>query len=106
MTEKVNMLTDTAAMSAALGLRLARLRRGPLIAALYPVAVLLCQLLLAGLAIGARAVRQLATGDADGMDRMLMARTYIDEAAETLEAVADAQQGMDTPPANARRAAA
>lgn len=33
--------------------RLARLRRGPLIAALYPVAVLLCQLLLAGLAAAA-----------------------------------------------------
>lgn len=66
----------------------------------------LALLLLAGLAIGARAVRQLATGDADGMDRMLMARTYVDEAAETLEAVADAQQGMDAPPANARRAAA
>jgi hypothetical protein len=28
------------------------------------------------------------------MDRMLMARTYVDEAAETLEAVAEAQQGM------------
>ncbi|WP_326533058.1 TRAP transporter small permease subunit [Pseudorhodoferax sp.] len=54
-------------------------------------------LLLAVLAIGARAVRQLVTGDADGMDRMLMARTYVDEAAETLEAVADAQQGMAAP---------
>ncbi|KQP49711.1 TRAP transporter small permease subunit [Pseudorhodoferax sp. Leaf274] len=54
-------------------------------------------LLLAVLAMAARAVRQLATGDADGMDRMLMARTYIDEAAETLEAVADAQQGMGGP---------
>ncbi|MGJ7579945.1 TRAP transporter small permease subunit [Variovorax sp. RHLX14] len=51
-------------------------------------------LLLAGVALAARAVRQLAVGDADGMDRMLMARTYIDEAAETLEAVAEAQQGM------------
>jgi len=39
-------------------------------------------------------LRQLAGGDSDAMDRMLMARTYIDEAAETLEAVAEAQQGM------------
>ena len=54
----------------------------------------LALLLLAGLAIAARALRQLAGGDADAMDRMLMARTYIDEAAETLEAVAEAQQGM------------
>jgi hypothetical protein len=54
----------------------------------------LALLLLAGLAIAARALRQLAIGDADAMDRMLMARTYIDEAAETLEAVAEAQQGM------------
>jgi TRAP-type C4-dicarboxylate transport system permease small subunit len=51
-------------------------------------------LLLAGLAIAARSLRQLAGGDSDAMDRMLMARTYIDEAAETLEAVAEAQQGM------------
>ncbi|MGC3986572.1 MAG: TRAP transporter small permease [Pseudorhodoferax sp.] len=57
----------------------------------------LALLLLAVLAIGARAVRQLAAGDADGMDRMLMARTYVDEAAETLEAVAEAQQGMESP---------
>ena len=54
----------------------------------------LALLLLAAVAIGARALRQLAGGDADAMDRMLMARTYIDEAAETLEAVAEAQQGM------------
>ena len=54
----------------------------------------LALLLLAVVALAARAVRQLATGDADGMDRMLMARTYVDEAAETLEAVAEAQQGM------------
>ena len=54
-------------------------------------------LLLAVVALAARAVRQLATGDADGMDRMLMARTYVDEAAETLEAVAEAQQGMQSP---------
>jgi TRAP-type C4-dicarboxylate transport system permease small subunit len=55
-------------------------------------------MLLACVAIGARAVRQLAAGDADGMDRMLMARTYVDEAAETLEAVAEAQAGMLSPP--------
>ncbi|KQP03739.1 TRAP transporter small permease subunit [Pseudorhodoferax sp. Leaf265] len=55
----------------------------------------LALLLLAVLAMAARAVGQLARGDADGMDRMLMARTYIDEAAETLDAVAEAQQGMD-----------
>jgi len=54
-------------------------------------------MLLACVAIGARAVRQFAQGDADGMDRMLMARTYVDEAAETLEAVAEAQQGMQQP---------
>lgn len=57
----------------------------------------LALLLLAVLALAARAVGQLARGDADGMDRMLMARTYIDEAAETLEAVAEAQQGMGAP---------
>ncbi len=51
-------------------------------------------LLVAGVAVGARAIGQLASGDADAMDRMLMARTYVDEAAETLEAVAEAQQGM------------
>jgi hypothetical protein len=31
------------------------------------------------------------------MDAMLMARTYIDEAAETLEAVAEAQAGLQQP---------
>lgn len=56
----------------------------------------LALLLLAVLALAARAVGQLARGDADGMDRMLMARTYLDEAAETLDAVAEAQQGMGT----------
>ena len=54
-------------------------------------------MLLAVVALAARAVRQLAAGDADAMDRMLMARTYVDEAAETLEAVAEAQQGMQQP---------
>ncbi|KQM73099.1 TRAP transporter small permease subunit [Xylophilus sp. Leaf220] len=58
----------------------------------------LALMLLAVVALGARALRQLVAGDADGMDRMLMARTYIDEAAETLEAVAEAQQGMQLPP--------
>lgn len=57
----------------------------------------LALLLLAGIALGARAVVQLLRGDADGMDRMLMARTYVDEAAETLEAVAEAQDGMQAP---------
>lgn len=52
----------------------------------------LALMLLAIVAIGARALGQLARGDADGMDRMLMARTYIDEAAETLEAVAAVPQ--------------
>lgn len=50
----------------------------------------LALMLLAIVAIGARALRQLAQGDADGMDRMLMSRTYVDEAAETLEAVGTA----------------
>lgn len=58
----------------------------------------LALLLLAVVAMTLRAVRQLAGGDADAMDRMLMARTYVDEAAETLEAVAEAQQGMQLPP--------
>lgn len=48
-------------------------------------------LLLAGIALGLRAVRQLCTGQQDAMDRALMARTYEDEAAETLEAVAESQ---------------
>lgn len=56
-------------------------------------------LLVAGVAVGARAIGQLASGDADAMDRMLMARTYVDEAAETLEAVAEAQHGMRHPAA-------
>lgn len=57
----------------------------------------LALLLLAGVALAARAVGQLARGDADAMDRMLMSRSYVDEAAETLEAVAEAQQGMESP---------
>lgn len=57
----------------------------------------LALLLLAGIALAARAIGQLARGDADAMDRMLMSRSYVDEAAETLEAVAEAQQGMESP---------
>lgn len=55
-------------------------------------------LLLAVIALGARAVGRLAKGDADGMDRMLMARTDVEEAAETLEAVAESS---GVPPASA-----
>ena len=54
-------------------------------------------LLLAALALALRAVRQLALGQYDEMDRALMARTYVDEAAETLEAVAEAQATMHLP---------
>lgn len=61
----------------------------------------LALMLLASIALAARALRQLATGDAEGMDAMLMARTYVDEAAETLEAVAEAQAGMQQPLASA-----
>ncbi len=45
-------------------------------------------LVLAVLAIGARSLAQLAAGRAEGVDRSLSARTYEDEAQETLEAVA------------------
>jgi TRAP-type C4-dicarboxylate transport system permease small subunit len=44
---------------------------------------------LAVIALSARAVRQLASGERQAMDAMLMARSYIEEAAETLEAVAE-----------------
>ncbi len=54
-------------------------------------------LLLAALALAFRAVGQLATGQYQAMDRALMARTYEDEAAETLEAVAEAQTLMQRP---------
>lgn len=53
-------------------------------------------MLLAVLAILARSAARLLAGDADGMDRMLMARTYVEETAETLEAVAQAQPGPQT----------
>lgn len=54
-------------------------------------------LLLASIALALRAVKQLAQGRYDEMDRALMARTYEDEAAETLEAVAEAQATMHLP---------
>lgn len=57
----------------------------------------LALLLLTVVAMAMRSVVQLASGQADAMDRMLMARTYEDEAAETLEAVAEAQEGMQLP---------
>lgn len=55
-------------------------------------------LLLAAIAIAARSIKQLAAGDYATMDRALMARSYEDEAAETLEAVAEAQSHMQRPP--------
>jgi len=54
-------------------------------------------LLLAALALALRSVSQLKRGELDAMDRALMARTYEDEAAETLEAVAEAQAHMQSP---------
>ncbi len=53
--------------------------------------------LLAALALTLRSVAQLTRGDLDTMDRALMARTYEDEAAETLDAVAHAQSHMQAP---------
>jgi TRAP-type C4-dicarboxylate transport system permease small subunit len=58
----------------------------------------LALLLLATVALMARSLRLLAAGDAGSVDRLLMARNYEDEAAETLEAVAEAQAGMQPPP--------
>lgn len=60
----------------------------------------LALMLLAVLGITARAVRQLMLGQQAEMDSLLMARTYIDEAAETLDAVAQAQPHapLHTPP--------
>jgi len=54
-------------------------------------------LLLAALATALRSVGQLMRSDLVAMDRALMARTYEDEAAETLEAVAEAQAHMQAP---------
>lgn len=59
-------------------------------------------LLLAVTALAARSLRMISCGDADDADRMLMARTYVEEAAETLEAVAEAQAGMAPPGENGR----
>jgi TRAP-type C4-dicarboxylate transport system permease small subunit len=54
-------------------------------------------LLFAALALALRSIGQLMRGDLDAMDRALMARTYEDEAAETLDAVAQAQMHMQVP---------
>ncbi len=54
-------------------------------------------LLLAAIALALRSVGELMRGDLVAMDRALMARTYEDEAAETLEAVAEAQAQMQVP---------
>lgn len=54
----------------------------------------LALMMLTTLALATRSVALLLRGQADDMDRMLMARTYEDEAAETLEAVAEAQETM------------
>ena len=54
-------------------------------------------LLLAAVALALRSAAQLLRGDLVTMDRALMARTYEDEATETLEAVAEAQAHMQTP---------
>jgi TRAP-type C4-dicarboxylate transport system permease small subunit len=62
----------------------------------------LALLLLATVALMARSLRLLAAGDAGSVDRLLMARNYEDEAAETLEAVAEAQAGMQAPPGATR----
>ncbi len=61
-------------------------------------------LLLAVVAIAARALRQLATGEAEAMDGMLTARTYVEEADETLEAVAGSQKDATPAPAALRSA--
>lgn len=47
----------------------------------------LALMLLAVVALGVRSVRGVLAGDADGVDRALMARSYVEEAEETLEAV-------------------
>lgn len=65
----------------------------------------LALLLLTLVAVALRSVRQMLGGQAQAMDHMLMARTYEDEAAETLEAVAEAQAGMHMPEASASEGA-
>jgi TRAP-type C4-dicarboxylate transport system permease small subunit len=57
----------------------------------------LALLLLAVIAVCARSLRLIAGGHAAEADRMLMSRTYEDEAAETLEAVAEAQANLSPP---------
>lgn len=47
----------------------------------------LALMLLAVVALAARSIRGVLAGDADGVDRALMARSYVEEAQETLEAV-------------------
>jgi TRAP-type C4-dicarboxylate transport system permease small subunit len=51
---------------------------------------------IAVLSVALRSIRLLAMGNSQAMDEILMARTYIDEAAETLEAVAEAQQAIQS----------
>lgn len=53
----------------------------------------LALLLLACVAIGARALRDLAAGQPQRVDEALMARSYVEEAEETLEAVGMAEHG-------------
>ncbi|MFO1198655.1 MAG: TRAP transporter small permease subunit [Burkholderiaceae bacterium] len=60
----------------------------------------LALLALAVVALGARALAQLRERRLDDLDRMLMARSYEDEAAETLEAVG--QAGARDAPAEPR----
>ncbi len=60
-------------------------------------------LLLAAIAIAARSIKQLFARDYAAMDRALMARSYEDEAAETLEAVAEAQTQMQQPSRTGRQ---
>ncbi len=59
----------------------------------------LALMLLAVVAIGARSLRGLAAGDADAVDRALMARSYVEEAEETLEAVAARRRAAPCRPA-------
>lgn len=60
----------------------------------------LALMLLAVVALALRSVRGVLAGDADGVDRALMARSYVEEAEETLEAVG---QGAAAPAKEDRR---
>ena len=60
--------------------------------------------LLAVVALAARAVHLLATRRQGEMDAMLMARTYVDEAAETLEAIAESHPAAPPAAASTSRA--